>query len=125
MKKAFMAVVLFAAQVLMFDVVPAQAASAPTLPDLDVQLMRADLRSQKKQIVAQNMLLTDTEAEKFWPVYDQYAAETIKINDARFEFIKQYAERYDSMTDADANVLIKKWLEADAAAVQLRLKYIP
>src|ERR1039458_8422066 len=45
----------------------------------DIQLLREDLRSQKKQIVAANMQLTDAEATKFWPVYDQYASALTKI----------------------------------------------
>ena len=43
--------------------------------DQDVELMRRDLRSEKKQILAANLPLTDVEATKFWVVYDQYAAE--------------------------------------------------
>src|SRR5246500_2131692 len=42
-------------------------------PDQDIQLLKSNIRSQKKQIVAANMDLTDAEAEKFWPVYNRYA----------------------------------------------------
>ena len=31
--------------------------------------MRKDIRSQKKQLIAQNVKLTDAEATKFWPIY--------------------------------------------------------
>jgi hypothetical protein len=58
--------------------------------DEDIQLLRKDLRSQKKQIVAANMNLTDVEAEKFWPVYDQYTADLVRINDVKAALIKQY-----------------------------------
>src|SRR5439155_20750840 len=51
--------------------------------DQDVQFVRKDLRSQKKQMVAANMDLTDTEAEKFWPVYDRYATELANIYDTK------------------------------------------
>src|SRR5438876_10445399 len=50
---------------------PAIFDDTQSAPDQDVQFVRKDLRSQKKQMVAANMDLTDTEAEKFWPVYDQ------------------------------------------------------
>ena len=43
-----------------------------TTSNADIQMLRKDLRSQKKQIVAANMDLTDAQAEKFWPVYDQH-----------------------------------------------------
>ena len=50
--------------------------------DANVQLMRQDIRSERKKVVAANMPLTETEATKFWPVYDRYIAETIKVNDS-------------------------------------------
>ena len=56
--------------------------------DQDVDLMRKDVRSQKKQIIASNLNLTDAEAEKFWPIYDQYTAELVKTNDAKYGAIK-------------------------------------
>ncbi len=45
--------------------------------------MRKDIRSQKKQLIAANLQLTDAEATKFWPAYDAYTAETTKIGDTR------------------------------------------
>lgn len=93
--------------------------------DADIQLMRKDLKSEKKVIVAESMSLTETEATKFWPVYDQYAAELAKINDNKVSVIKEYAAMYPHLTAEDAQGLVRRWSEADAAAIQLRLKFIP
>ncbi|PWT89108.1 MAG: hypothetical protein C5B55_11955 [Blastocatellia bacterium] len=38
--------------------------------DADIQLMRQDIRAERKKIVAANMPLTET--TKFWPLYDRY-----------------------------------------------------
>jgi hypothetical protein len=65
--------------------------------DMDLDLLRKDLRSQKKQIIAANLKLTDKEAEKFWPIYDQYTAETIKINDTKYGLIQKYAQNYERL----------------------------
>ena len=43
--------------------------------DKDIALIRRDLRSEKKKIIALSVSLTETEATKFWPVYDRYAAD--------------------------------------------------
>src|SRR5690349_19005806 len=93
--------------------------------DANIQLMRQDIRSERKKVVAANMPLTDTEATKFWPVYDQYIAETIKVNDVRFALLKEYAKNYDTTTDEQADSFIKRWLALDQDNTQLRLKYIP
>ncbi len=36
----------------------------------DVDLLRQDIRSKKKQMIAANLKLTEAQAAKFWPVYD-------------------------------------------------------
>ena len=93
--------------------------------DQDIDLMRKDVRSQKKQIIAANLQLTDAEAVKFWPIYDQYTAELVKINDAKYAAIKDYATNYDAMTDDKALSLTRQILGVDQSVAQLRQKYVP
>jgi hypothetical protein len=93
--------------------------------DANIQLMRQDIRAQRKKIVAANLPLTETEATKFWPLYDRYIGETIKVNDVRYALLKEYAKNYDSLTDAQADSYIKRWVALDQDNAQLRLKYIP
>lgn len=92
--------------------------------DQDIELLRKDIRSQKRQMVAANMKLTDKEAEQFWPIYDQYTAELVKINDKKYSAIKQFAENYDTLTDEQAESVTKPALEVDSEVAQLRLKYV-
>ena len=98
---------------------------SPTVTDQDIQLLRQDLRSEKKQLVAANLTLTDAEATKFWPVYDQYAAEMTKVGDQKYALIKEYAQNYGSLTDAQAKSLIDRSLALDESIAQLRIKYVP
>jgi hypothetical protein len=99
--------------------------SAQSSVDQDIDLMRKDLRSQKKQIIAANLQLTDAEAVKFWPLYDQYTAELVKINDAKYAAIKDYATNYDTLTDDKALSLTRQILGVDQSVAQLREKYVP
>jgi hypothetical protein len=91
----------------------------------DVDLLRKDIRSKKKQLIAANLKLTEAEATKFWPVYDQYTQELIKINDKKYALIKQYAESWGAITDDQAMIWMRDWLDADTAVTQLRSKYVP
>lgn len=103
----------------------AQEAATQAISDSDVQLLRKDLRSIKKQLVAANMQLTDAEAEKFWPIYDRYVQDTIKINDARYALIKEYATNYARMTDAQAQSFTRRLIDVDDAVLRLRTRYVP
>jgi len=92
--------------------------------DQDVALLRQDVRSQKKQIIAANLQLTDAEATKFWPLYDQYAGEVTKLGDQKYALIKEYAQGFGTLTDDQALSLIKRSLALDEQAAQLRSKYV-
>jgi len=107
------------------DHAQAQATSAQSSVDQDIALLRKDIRSDKKQIIAANMQLTDAEAPKFWPVYDQYTAELAKINDAKLAAIKDYAANYLTLTDDKALALTRQIIEIEESVGQLRLKYVP
>lgn len=93
--------------------------------DANIELMRQDIRSERKKVVAANMPLSEVEATKFWPVYDRYIGETIKVNDLRFAVLKEYAKAYDTATEEQADNFIKRWVVLDGDNAQLRLKYIP
>ncbi len=131
MKKNIAAVLILAGALILPAVTFAQAqqqqqpAASSAGTDQDVQLLREDVRSEKKQIIAANLQLTDAEATKFWPVYDAYTAETTKIGDTRLALIKEYAQTYDTMTDAQAKSLIKRWAATDQAGMNLRMQYMP
>jgi hypothetical protein len=102
-------------------------AGAPSTASLDqdVKMLRADVQSSKKAITAENMNLTADEATKFWPIYDQYAAEVAKIGDSRVTLIKDYAVNYDTMTDAQANLFIQRSAAIDQRFTAARTKYVP
>jgi len=104
---------------------PAASAQSQVNVDQDIQLLRADIRSQKKEIVASNMNLTPDEATKFWPIYDQYTAEVAKIGDTRVALIKEYAQSYNTITDAQANDFMKRAAAIDQQFNATRSKYVP
>jgi len=95
------------------------------ISDQDLDLLRKDIRSQKKQLVAANLKLTDAEATKFWPVYDRYTTDLIKINDKKFALIQDYADHWGTMSDEQASRFLRDWLDVDIAVTQLRQRYVP
>jgi hypothetical protein len=134
--KAVQAVIcaLFVFNVSMFAQTPppASAQSTPesggqsnSISDRDIEMLRSDIRAQRKQITAQNLSLTADEATKFWPIFDQYRQEAIKFNDDRWALIKEYAANYNTMTDAQAQDYMKRANAVDQQLLALRMKYVP
>ena len=97
----------------------------PNVTDEDIALLRQDLRAKKMQVIGQNMALSDDEGQKFWPIYNHYVKDLTEVNDQKYALLKQYAEMWSTMSDQDAMIYVRHWLEVDGQAQALRLKYVP
>ena len=130
MKKAMAAVLMAGAGLVIGPRTSAQTAAPQentqhVISNQDLDLLRKDIRSQRKQLIAANLKLTDDEATKFWPVYDKYVAELIGINDRKFAVIQEYADNWGKLTNEQALSFVRRWLDADIEIAQLRQKYVP
>jgi hypothetical protein len=105
--------------------VPSATQQQQEISPEQMEMFRKDIRSQKKQTVAQNLKLSDDEATKFWPIYDKYTAELVKANDKKYAAIKEFAEKFGTISDDKAIQLTKDWQQVDIEAAQLRAKYLP
>ena len=76
--------------------------------DSNIELMRADLKTQKVAIVTENMALTDAQSQVFWPIYKKYDAELTTVNDQTIALIKDYGANFNKMTGAKASELMKQ-----------------
>jgi len=132
MKKMFVAIAILAAPAMLATpAVKAQEVSTTpvsdrtSVTDAEIEIMRKDIRSRRKKIIAANVEMTDAEAAKFWPIYDLYAADQKKAYDIHYNLLKEYAANEKTMSDAMALSLTKRWTDADTAKAQLRVKYFP
>src|SRR5271170_5375412 len=76
----------------------------PTITDEDIVLLRQDLRAKKMQVIGLNMSLSETEGEKFWPIYNHYVKDLQEVNNQKYALLKQYAEMWATMSDQDAMI---------------------
>src|SRR5580698_11274117 len=88
----------------------------PTVTDEDIALLRRDLRAMKMQVIGQNMSLSEEEGQKFWPIYNHYVKDLTEVNNQKYALLKQYAEMWATMSDEDALIYVRHWLEADGEA---------
>jgi hypothetical protein len=94
-------------------------------PVTDVNLLRRDLRAEKKQLIALNVPLTEAEATKFWPVYDQFVADITKPYDDFYGAVKEFAAKQKTISDAESSALMKRWSDGLIQIAQTRQRYIP
>jgi hypothetical protein len=87
----------------------ATAAAADEGKELD--MFRFSLRMEKVEFVKKAMKLTPEQEKKFMDVYYPYDVELKKLNDKRLAIIADYAAKFDTITDADADKLAKRALD--------------
>lgn len=73
---------------------------APAIAEL-----RQEAGQDRRNIVRANMLLTETESARFWPLYDEYRAERKKIGDRRVRLVTDFLAQQNSMTEDEARAL--------------------
>ena len=101
----------------------ADSSSAQT--DQDIALLRKDVSAAKMDVITHTMQFTEKEAAAFWPVYEKYAAAQKLIGDQKVALIKDYAQNYDTITDANATTMSEKAFAIEAESVQLRKTWFP
>jgi len=106
------------------------AADQPTVnekfTDLEpaIQMLRQEVGKDRRDIVKANMLLTNSEATRFWPIYDKYRADISKIGDRRVKLITDYAANRTSMSEDEGNRLLREALDIQKEMVSTKEDYV-
>ena len=106
------------------------AADAPVVnekfSDLEpaIQMLRQEVGKDRRAIVKANMLLTNSEAARFWPIYDKYRADISKIGDRRVKLITDYAANRDSMSEDEGNRLLRELLDIEKQKIDTKASYV-
>jgi hypothetical protein len=90
-----------------------------------MQFVVEKLRADKRLLIAENMQLTEAEAEAFWPVYDQYQQELFLLRARTMKLINDYAGAYKKMTNETAMTLIDEYMALETLGLILRQNYLP
>jgi hypothetical protein len=91
----------------------------------NMQIVIEKIRADKKLLVAENMQLTEAEANAFWPVYKQYQDELFLLRTRTVKLIKDYAAAYETMSNATAKKLLEEYMAIEALGPKLRNAYLP
>lgn len=82
------------------------AASAQTLMDEQIALVRQSANTDRKIILMGNMTFTADESAEFWPAWNEYRAAAAANGDRELALIKDFANNYEGMTDQKATELM-------------------
>ncbi len=98
-------------------------AAQDTSIDSDIEVLRANIRADKMQLVTDEMHLSAEEAKTFWPIYREYDSGLTKLNDQKVDLLKEYADSYDNLTREKVQSLARRNFDLQKARVDLREQY--
>jgi polyhydroxyalkanoate synthesis regulator phasin len=91
---------------------------APAIAEL-----RQEAGQDRRIIVKANMLLTESEGARFWPLYDEYRAERQKIGDRRVRLITDFLAEENSMSEDQARALANEDFAIEKDTGELKAKW--
>jgi hypothetical protein len=94
-------------------------------PNIDtaIAMIRAGMDADRQTIISTAMDFGDKDAAAFWPIYRKYEYERSTLDDRRVAVIKEYAEKYPNLTDADAKAMAERIFDSESAIASLKKKY--
>lgn len=79
------------------------------------------IQALKVEFISTKLSLTPSEAEKFWPVYNEFNEKIKVLEQKRRKALK--ASEGKKMTDAEVNALIKMTFDTDQGIIDLKRDY--
>jgi hypothetical protein len=88
----------------------------------EIAIIQSAYGMDKRAIVTEQMKLTPTEAEAFWPIYEQYEVSRKEYGKVRISNLMEYAKNYQSLSNEKATELINASYSNQANIMKLQQK---
>ncbi len=80
-------------------------------------------KEEKISFYNEKLDLSETEAEKFWPVQEDLQNRNMKINEDEKNLLVYYGSNYQAMSDQEIDETVQKFLELQQSRVDLSRAY--
>ncbi len=119
--RALSTVLLMCVAMMLTTTVQAQ----PSFRDSIVQAQKL-VRSGTRQVLEEELMLNEEEWAAFWPLYDQFRAEMLTIEEQYIDLVSEFVDRYQAgeLTDEDADRLLDAYHDIQMDALQVRQRYV-
>ena len=81
------------------------------------------MRSQRVAFYTEKLDLSEEEAEKFWPVYNDYISQKEKINNERSTLMRGLLSEMENMNEKEIEESHQKFIDIQSSAHKLFLQY--
>jgi hypothetical protein len=90
----------------------------------EIELTRQEIQTERQAIVAKNLPLTEQQSAAFWPLYREYRGALAPLGDRYVALLTDYAGKYGSLTDPDADAMLKEFMTIQNEKMKVQSKYV-
>ncbi len=93
----------------------------------EFQAARSMVQESQLAIIREDLRLDAGESAAFWPLFEQYRADTLPVRDRYIQLIADYMRQYESgvLTDEYAAQMIAGYFAVKEELMAIRKSYIP
>jgi hypothetical protein len=99
------------------------SASAQTEADV-ISAVRAQIGANRQALVAENLGLTESESEAFWPVYREFHNERDQLMDRRVKMLTDFRDNFETLTDDQAKDILDGYFDLQSDLLKLNKKFV-
>jgi UTP:GlnB (protein PII) uridylyltransferase len=89
-----------------------------------INIARHLFNDKRNATLAYNMTFTQTEKEKFWPVYREYRKAMASVGNKRMAVISDYADHFTNMSESKAKQLLDQHFANEKENIKIKEKYV-
>ncbi len=116
--------VLFAIGMLLFMIPGIAQAQKGGGKREEMRVQKGKIEALKKEYITKELSMTDAEAQKFWPIYEELESKLHAQHQKDRKIGKEIKDNFDNLTDAELKQKTDALFEGEAASVQLKKEYL-
>jgi hypothetical protein len=88
----------------------------------EIGIIQSAYGMDKRALITEQMKLSPSEAQAFWPIYEKYEVSRKELSKVRIQNIVEYSKNYKAMSNEDATKLVTSALSNNSAQIKLQQK---
>ena len=90
----------------------------------EIELMLAQIRTNRQAIVTENLALTADESAAFWPLYRQFQNDRALMVDRTMKMLTEFRDNFDGLSEEQAKALADEYFKIQKEELRLNEKYL-
>lgn len=88
------------------------------------QEKREKIEALKKEFITKELVLTESEGQKFWPIYDELDAKLHEQHKKERAIAKDLKSNFETLSDSDVKAKTDELFALETASIQLKKEYL-